>query len=107
MAVQVNLKLCKTYILVKSIGLDMSDMPSLTEIQKKLNAITAEMMGLIQKYNLETAVNSPFDMIEAVRGRITDQQDYIRFLELSVEGRVYGEAGDALMKADERAAEGE
>lgn len=83
----------------------MTDMPSLTEIKKKLNAVTVEMMGIIQKYQLETAVNSPFDMIEAVKARITDDADYVRFLELSVEGRIYGEAGDALMKADERAAE--
>ena len=33
------------------------------------------------------------------RQNITDQNDYIRFLELSLEGRIYGEAASALEKA--------
>ncbi|KZC98136.1 MULTISPECIES: hypothetical protein [unclassified Thalassospira] len=69
---------------------------SYSDTRKKLDQITAEMLGLIRKYGLDAA--SPFDVIEVARAKITDQNDYIRFLELSLEGRIYGEYGDALQK---------
>ncbi|WP_033067237.1 hypothetical protein [Thalassospira australica] len=69
---------------------------SYSDTRKKLDQITAEMLGLIRKYDLDAA--NPFDVIEVARAKITDQNDYIRFLELSLEGRIYGEYGDALQK---------
>jgi len=81
----------------------MSDMPSLIQIQKRLNQISAEMMDLIEKYKL--AAESQFEVIEMAKTNITDQKDYIQFLELSLEGRIYGEAGAALAKAEDEAAE--
>ena len=63
---------------------------SYSDTRKKLDQITAEMLGLIRKYDLDAA--SPFDVIEVARAKITDQNDYIRFLELSLEGRIYGDA---------------
>lgn len=40
-------------------------------------------------------------MIEAARKCIADRDDYVRFLELSLEGRILGEVADALAKAEE------
>ena len=50
-------------------------------------------------------MEDPFQVISHAREKITDQQDYIRFLELSVEGRIYGDAGAALDKAERQAAD--
>lgn len=69
---------------------------SYSDTRKKLDQITAEMLGLIRKYDLDAA--SPFEVIEVARRKITDPTDYVRFLELSLEGRIYGEYGDALQK---------
>jgi len=75
---------------------------SYSDTRKKLDQITAEMLELIRKYDLDAA--SPFDVIDVARAKITDPNDYIRFLELSLEGRIYGEYGDALQKQiDEQA----
>ena len=75
---------------------------SYSDTRKKLDQITAEMLELIRKYDLDAA--SPFDVVKVARTKITDQNDYIRFLELSLEGRIYGEYGDALQKQiDEQA----
>ena len=52
------------------------------------------MMGLIQKYDLDA--NTPLDVIPMAREKITDAQDYLRFLELSLEGRIYGDYGAML-----------
>ena len=49
---------------------------------------------------------NPFEVIAHARLSISDDKDYIRFLELSLEGRIYGEVGAAIEKA-EAAAEGE
>lgn len=69
---------------------------SFSDAQKKLEQITAEMLELIRKYGLDA--ESPFDVIPVARTKIDNQQDYIRFLELSIEGRIYGEYADALQK---------
>ncbi len=70
---------------------------TITNIRNELNIISAEMMALIQKYNL--AATSQLDVIEMARTQITDKDDYVRFLELSLEGRIYGEAAAALEQA--------
>jgi hypothetical protein len=69
---------------------------SYSDTRKKLDQITAEMVSLIRKYDLDAA--SPFDVIAVARAKISDERDYIRFLELSLEGRIYGEYGEALQK---------
>tara|TARA_R110001583_G_scaffold91955_1_gene234107 strand:- start:28787 stop:29056 length:270 start_codon:yes stop_codon:yes gene_type:complete len=66
------------------------------EAQKKLEDITAEMLMLIRQYGLDA--QSPFDVITVARHKIGNEQDYIRFLELSLEGRIYGEYAEALQK---------
>lgn len=80
----------------------MTEMPSMAEMQKRLNDVTDEMLVLIRRYELDA--DSPFDVIEVARRKIGNQQDYIRFLELSLEGRIYGEAAAALEKAEAEAA---
>ncbi|VAV93347.1 hypothetical protein MNBD_ALPHA02-1334 [hydrothermal vent metagenome] len=70
---------------------------TITNIRKELEGISAEMMGLIQKYNLDA--KNALDIIPVARRKITRPADYIRFLELSLEGRILGEAATALEKA--------
>mgnify|MGYP000203309682 CR=1 FL=1 len=70
---------------------------TITNIRNELNKISTEMLELIQKYNL--MANSQLEVVEMARNNITDQKDYIRFLELSLEGRIYGDAATALEKA--------
>ncbi|HEC00904.1 MAG: hypothetical protein L3J50_07765 [Emcibacter sp.] len=70
---------------------------TITNIRKELEGISAEMMGLIQKYNLDA--KNALDIIPVARRKITRTEDYIRFLELSLEGRILGEAATALEKA--------
>jgi hypothetical protein len=78
---------------------------SFTDAQKKLEQITGEMLVLIRKYSLDA--QSPFDVITVAREKIDNQADYIRFLELSLEGRIYGEYADALQRQMNEGAEAE
>lgn len=73
-----------------------SDQLTITNIRKELNKISTEMVELIRKYNLD-AVNA-LEIIPIAQQKITAQKDYIRFLELSLEGRILGEAATALEK---------
>lgn len=70
---------------------------TLTKIRRKLERISAEMMRLIEKYNLDAA--NALEIIPVARRKITAPQDYVRFLELSLEGRILGEAAAALEEA--------
>lgn len=72
---------------------------SLAELQAHLEQVSQEMIGLIRAYDLDAT--SPFDVIEVARRKITKPDDYVRFLELSLEGRIYGEAAAALMNAEQ------
>tara|TARA_R110002096_G_scaffold214083_8_gene401801 strand:- start:13640 stop:13894 length:255 start_codon:yes stop_codon:yes gene_type:complete len=74
----------------------LNDM-TLTTIRQDLEKLSGEMLTLIQKYNLD-ATNS-LDIISTARQKITDPKDYVRFLELSLEGRILGEAATALEDA--------
>lgn len=65
-------------------------------IQKELKALSAEMVELIHKYKLDARTS--LEIIDVARKKITVQKDYTRFLELSLEGRIYGEAVTALEK---------
>lgn len=75
-----------------------SDQLTINNIRKELDAISREMIGLINKYNL--SATSQLDVVEMAREKITDKEDYIRFLELSLEGRIYGEAAAAIEKLE-------
>ncbi|VAW04521.1 hypothetical protein MNBD_ALPHA01-2359 [hydrothermal vent metagenome] len=74
-----------------------SEQLTITNIRKELDKISTEMMELIQQYNLDAT--SSLDIIPIARRKISRQRDYIRFLELSLEGRILGEAATALEKA--------
>jgi hypothetical protein len=74
------------------------DQLTINNIRKELEIISQEMLGIIKKYDL-TAM-SQLDVIEMARKNITEKKDYIRFLELSLEGRIYGEAAAAIEKME-------
>jgi len=74
-----------------------SEQLTLTSIRKELEIISAEMIRLIQEYNLDAP--SALDIIPVARRNISDPKDYTRFLELSLEGRILGEAAAALEQA--------
>ncbi len=71
---------------------------TLSELQTHLEQVSQEMIALIRSYDLDAT--SPFEVIEVAKRKITKQEDYVRFLELSLEGRIYGEAASALMNAE-------
>lgn len=71
-----------------------ADQLSINNIRKELEIISQEMLALIQKYQL--SATSQLDVIEMARAKISNKDDYIRFLELSLEGRIYGEAAAAI-----------
>jgi len=68
------------------------------EIQNELNRISQEVVGLIRRYGL--SAESPLEVIKDAKKCITDKDDYIRFLELSLQGRILGEIGEAMIKRD-------
>ncbi len=68
------------------------------EVQKELNRISQEVVDLIRHYGL--SAQSPLDVVEDAKKCITDKDDYIRFLELSLQGRILGEIGEAMIKRD-------
>jgi len=74
-----------------------SEPQTLTSIRKELEELSSEMILLIQKYGLD-ATNS-LEIIPVAKKKISEPKDYIRFLELSLEGRILGEAAAALEKA--------
>ncbi len=74
------------------------DSKSLSDLQAHLELVSQEMIALIRRYDLDAT--SPFDVIAVARRKITKPEDYVRFLELSLEGRIYGEAASALMSAE-------
>ncbi len=61
---------------------------TITNIKKELDIISTEMMQLIQKYNLDAATS--LEIIPVAKRKITNPKDYMRFLELSLEGRILG-----------------
>ncbi|MCB2091935.1 MAG: hypothetical protein KDF58_10820 [Alphaproteobacteria bacterium] len=71
-----------------------SDQLTINNIRKELDAISREMIRLINKYEL--SATSQLDVVDMARQKITDKEDYIRFLELSLEGRIYGEVAAAI-----------
>lgn len=75
-----------------------SDELTINNIRKELEIISEEMILLIKKYDL--SATSQLDVVDMARENIADREDYIRFLELSLEGRIYGEAAAAIEKLE-------
>ena len=71
---------------------------NINNIRKELEKISQEMLLIIKQYNL--SATSPLEVVEMAREKITDKNDYIKFLELSLEGRIYGEAAEAIEKLE-------
>ncbi len=71
---------------------------TINNIRKELEIISQEMLSLIKQYDL--SATSQLDVIDMAREKINNKDDYIRFLELSLEGRIYGEAATAIEKID-------
>ena len=69
-----------------------------TELHNRLQRISAEMVALIEKYNL--VAEHPLEIIPAARACITDRDDYVRFIELSLEGRLIGEVSQHMENAE-------
>lgn len=67
---------------------------TINNIRKQLDIISEEMVALIKKYKL--SAESQLDVIDMARNSIDNTTDYIKFLELSLEGRIYGEAATAI-----------
>ena len=61
------------------------DSKTLADLQAHLERVSQEMIALIRAYDLDAT--SPFDVIAVARRKITKPEDYVRFLELSLEGR--------------------
>ncbi len=72
----------------------MNKPTTIPDIQKQLEIISQELIALIQKYQLDA--QDPLDVIPVARQQISDPKDYVRFLELSLEGRLLGEAAEHL-----------
>ena len=67
-------------------------------IKNELEKVSNEMLELIEKYNLE--VQNPLDIIATAKEKITDKDDYVRFIELSLQGRLLGEVSVHLENAE-------
>ena len=72
----------------------MSKPRNIPEIQARLDLISQELIALIQEYQLDA--EDPLEVIPVARQKINVSDDYIRFLELSLEGRLLGEAASFL-----------
>ncbi|KKJ77602.1 hypothetical protein WH95_07995 [Kiloniella litopenaei] len=70
---------------------------TIPDIQKRLEILSQELIALIQQYQLDA--QDPLDVIPVAREKVSQKEDYIRFLELSLEGRLLGEAAQHLEAA--------
>lgn len=66
-------------------------------IKQDLDKVSDELMDLIHQYDIN--VNSPLDIIQTAKTTIDNTDDYIRFLELSLQGRLLGEAVEYIIHA--------
>lgn len=65
-------------------------------IKQDLDKVSGELIDLIHQYNMR--VDSPLDIIQTAKQAIDNTDDYIRFLELSLQGRLLGEATEYIKK---------
>ncbi|MEH6631923.1 MAG: hypothetical protein V7776_13900 [Halopseudomonas aestusnigri] len=77
----------------------MNKPTTIPDIQNQLEIISQELITLIQKYELDA--QNPLDVIPVARKQISDTKDYVRFLELSLEGRLLGEAAEHINASHE------
>ncbi|WP_299380944.1 hypothetical protein [uncultured Kiloniella sp.] len=78
----------------------MTKPTTLPDIQKRLEVLSQELITLIQQYQLDA--QDPLDVIPVARQKVSKKEDYIRFLELSLEGRLLGEAAQHLEASSEK-----
>ncbi|WP_417453319.1 hypothetical protein [Kiloniella sp.] len=78
----------------------MTKPTTLPDIQKRLEVLSQELITLIQQYRLDA--QDPLDVIPVARQKVSKKEDYIRFLELSLEGRLLGEAAQHLETSSEK-----
>ena len=78
---------------------------NLEDIRTRLGELSSEMSAIISEYDL--SAESPLDVMENARTSIHVQSDYIKFLELSLEGRILADEGERLMKAQQEVKERE
>lgn len=71
---------------------------TLQDIRTRLEQVSKEMTALIREYHL--VAESPLSVIDNAKAAITKPADYLRFLELSLEGRILADEGERLMKAE-------
>lgn len=69
----------------------------LAGIRQRLEELSTEMLGLIHTYDLDAT--DPLLVIPVAREKIRAHDDYVRFLELSLEGRILGEVAEHLEQA--------
>jgi hypothetical protein len=67
---------------------------TLDDVRNRLSQLSEEMTLLIRRYGLKA--DSPLEVIAQAKSQISDQEDYLRFLELSLEGRILADEGDRL-----------
>ncbi|MGB1360918.1 MAG: hypothetical protein ACPG8V_02245 [Alphaproteobacteria bacterium] len=69
-------------------------------IKNELEKVSEEMLVIINKYNLQ--VDNPLEIINTAKELITDKDDYVKFIELSLQGRLLGEAAAHLESSEFR-----
>lgn len=70
---------------------------NLNYLKQKLDMVSKEVLQIITKYGL--SVSSPMEIIEVAKKNITDEKDYIKFIELSLQGRIISETYEHVQKA--------
>ena len=68
-------------------------------IKTELDKVSNDMLVIINKYKLE--VKSPLEVIKIAKQKITNKDDYVKFIELSLQGRLLGEVIQHLDATDE------
>jgi len=69
---------------------------TLEDVRRRLEILSKEMTELIRRYELDAS--SPLRVIENAKAKISLDADYVKFLELSLEGRILADEGERLMK---------
>ncbi len=64
------------------------------QIKKELEQVSSKMVELITLYDLD--VSTPLEIISTARKKIDKHDDYVLFLELSLQGRLLGETAEHL-----------
>jgi len=68
-------------------------------IKIELDKVSNEILAIIGNYKLQ--VESPLEIITTAQKQITDKDDYVKFIELSLQGRLLVEAIQHLDATDD------